>query len=292
MTPGQFRTYLTSKLSHLYSSDEINAISRIIVEEVLLKNPFETDKSNQQLSDEKIKELNKITDRLVTGEPIQYIIGKSWFYDLPFKVNKHVLIPRPETEELVSVIIESVNQPINHVKILDIGTGSGCIAITLKKKITGVSVTGIDISEKAIQIARENATAADTEVAFFKEDIFHPTYLQDQNWDIIVSNPPYIPLNEKKLLHINVINFEPHQALFVPDNEPLKFYSAILDYSVNHLKKGGKVYFEINQDYKNQITELITSYGFKNVKIIRDISGNDRIVSAENVDLNTRSGFI
>jgi release factor glutamine methyltransferase len=194
-----------------------------------------------------------------------------------------VLIPRPETEELVGTILQSVKSHGAHLKILDIGTGSGCIAITLKKNLPGASVTGIDISENAIQIAEENALAIDAEVSFIKEDIFYPTSLRDKSWDVIVSNPPYIPLNEKKSLHINVINFEPHQALFVPENEPLKFYSAILDYSLNHLKKGGKIYLEINQDYKNEIIGLISSYGFKNINIMRDISGNDRMASAENI---------
>jgi len=283
MTPGQFRTLLTSKLSHLYSTEEIYAISRIIVDEILLNNVHETDLTNKELSNEKIAELNTITDRLVTGEPIQYIIGKTWFFDIPFKVNEHVLIPRPETEELVGTILESVKSTEGTIDILDVGTGSGCIAITLKKKIAAARVTGIDISEKAIQLAKKNAIAAETEVCFYADDIFNPSYLMNKNWDIIVSNPPYIPMNEKKSLHINVINFEPHQALFVPENEPLKFYSAILDYSVKHLNKGGKLYFEINQDYKNQIIELISSYGFKNVIIMKDISGNYRMASAENV---------
>lgn len=216
-------------------------------------------------------------------QPIQYIIGKTEFYGLPFVVNKDVLIPRPETEELVDWVVNSVTsieveKPLN---ILDIGTGSGCIAISLAKSIPNAKIYAVDISEKAIQVAKRNAKLNDVEVDFFEADILsmkpnHPSLM----FDIIVSNPPYVRVKEKKQMRNNVLNNEPHLALFVKDENPLLFYNAISDLAINKLNKKGLLFFEINEYLGNDTIQLLKEKQFKNIELKQDIFKKDRMIKA------------
>jgi release factor glutamine methyltransferase len=224
--------------------------------------------------------LQNILTRLQTGEPIQYILGHTEFHGLPFNVNPSVLIPRPETEELVEWILDTEdNLPFIIDNILDIGTGSGCIAISLKKELPGVAVTAIDISPTALQTAQENAALNHVQVNFIQADILNPTTeIENLQFDIIVSNPPYVTLQDKTQMHRNVTDFEPHSALFVPENDPLVFYKAIADFALKTLRPEGVLFFEINESLGNETMEMLKSKGFKNIEMRKDMSGRDRII--------------
>ncbi len=213
--------------------------------------------------------------RLKKNEPIQYIIEKAFFYDYEFIVNKDVLIPRSETEELVNIIIsENTTKNLN---VLDIGTGSGCIAITLKKKLNQAKVDAIDISEKALKIAKKNSKLLNSEIKFYKIDILNED-LPNKTWDIIVSNPPYVRISEAKKMKKNVLDYEPQKAIFVEDNDPLIFYKKIAEIAQNYLSKQGKVYVEINERFGNEISDIFKSKFAKNVRIIKDINNKDRFI--------------
>ena len=212
--------------------------------------------------------LNAIT-RLKTYEPIQYIIGQTEFYGLSFKVNSHTLIPRPETEELVELVINNVKlkstQPLS---ILDIGTGTGCIAISLAKHIANAQVFAVDVSDDALKVAKENAVLNGVNVEFIKVDILNwqsESKLQDLTFDIIVSNPPYVRQLEKAEMKTNVLQHEPHLALFVDDANPLQFYQAITQFASQKLQPNGHLYFEINQYLGDEMLQLLQSYHFKNI---------------------------
>jgi len=216
-------------------------------------------------------------------QPIQYILGETEFYGLQFKVTKNTLIPRPETEELVDWIIKDqllINN--NELTILDIGTGSGCIPISLVKNLTGAKVTSVDVSEAAIKIAQENAEANKVAVSFVNDTILDAKIINDSKnvFDVIVSNPPYVRNLEKQEINNNVLNYEPHLALFVADDNALIFYKKITEYALKHLKKDGTLYFEINQYLGKETVDLIKNLGFKNVELRKDLSGNDRMIKA------------
>ncbi len=237
-----------------------------------------------RLSESEMLQLHFAVKDLKKYRPVQYIIGETEFFDLKIKVNKAVLIPRPETEELVQLIINNEKQ--RDLNILDIGTGSGCIAIALKKNIPFVQLTGIDISDAAIELASENAENNKLNIAFAELNI-----LDQRQWnllgqfDIIVSNPPYVTNAEKNRMDNNVLNYEPHQALFVADNDALVFYKEIFHFSENHLRQNGKIYFEINEEKGNEIVELAKSKNFVNVKLHKDINGKNRFVSGSKVSV-------
>jgi len=217
--------------------------------------------------------------RLKTGEPVQYVIGETIFYDCIIKVNRGVLIPRPETEELVDLIVKE-NRGFTGT-IIDVGTGSGCIAIALGVNLPLAKITGIDKSRCAIKTAIRNAELNNSPVSFSEADLFKINPSQIGNTDIIVSNPPYVRNSEKQLMHRNVLDFEPPRALFVPDDDPLKFYRAILDLAGNILKPGGSVWFEINEAMGGSVIELLKSYKFHGINIIKDINGKDRIAKGK-----------
>jgi len=208
--------------------------------------------------------------------PIQYILGETEFYGLPFRVNDSVLIPRPETEELVDWI-RSENNRNEALNILDIGTGSGCIAIALKHEFPNAAVEAFDISDKALETARSNAGLNKLDVEFSKVDILNVAD-QSKKWDIIASNPPYIPELEKSEIEANVLEHEPHLALFVPDNDPLLFYRHIALFAKKQLNPNGKLYFEIHRDYGKECMELLASLGFSEIELRKDISGNNRMI--------------
>ena len=219
--------------------------------------------------------------RLKFEEPIQYIIGETEFFGLTFKVNTHSLIPRPETEELVQWIIDKVDLKINPLKILDVGTGSGCIAITLAKYLPNVKVYALDVSVDVLNLAKENARLNKVDVTFIELDILsvnHPVIDAESNFDIIVSNPPYVRQAERTKMKNNVLKYEPDVALFVTDDNPLQFYEAITKFSVNNLNKNGMLFFEINQYLGNDMKALLAKQNFNNIELKKDMFGNDRMI--------------
>jgi len=271
------KEYLSAHLSQIYSADEIRILQSIILENLTSLPLTEILKDDKfALTDSQIIEFQQIVERLKNHEPIQYIFGKTNFYGLEFIVNQKVLIPRPETEELVEWIL----QENTAAKTLDIGTGSGCISVTLAVKNPKFQLWALDFSKEALNVARQNAKKHNVKINFLENDILQiPKF--EQKWDIIVSNPPYISKNEQLTMQKNVIDFEPHEALFVPDENPLIFYEKILQFAKNQLVKNGKVYFEINQNHANQIKQLFKKFGFKNIILKKDISLNNRMIRGE-----------
>ncbi|MEN9961132.1 MAG: Peptide chain release factor N(5)-glutamine methyltransferase [Bacteroidota bacterium] len=215
--------------------------------------------------------------RLASGEPLQYVMGKTYFRDHLFAVNSDTLIPRPETEELVDLVL--AHAPEN-ARVLDVGTGSGCIPISLKLERPSLQVEAWDISEGALVMARQNAETLQAAVSFKLQDIFAwPT--SAGSWDVIVSNPPYVTEGEKKEMANHVLDFEPHLALFVPDDDALKYYEALADFALERLTVGGFLCVEINQYFGTQMTELLFSKGFQEVQLKKDFKGNDRMIVAQ-----------
>jgi release factor glutamine methyltransferase len=233
-----------------------------------------------------VEDALSILKRLKAFEPFQYITGEAYFMGYTFKVNKNVLIPRPETEELVEWILEETNVFKNKINnsfnILDIATGSGCIAISLKKKLPSAEITAIDISKDAIKVAKQNAELNNVKINFIESDILKTGFDKIKiPFDLIVSNPPYISSHEKMHMHRNVTDYEPHIALFVEGKNPLLFYERIADIaSGNSLKAGGFLYFEMNESFSAEISEMIISKGFSNVVVKKDMSGKNRLIRA------------
>lgn len=268
-------------LHDLYPEKEIEALVKQLLQRVC--NQSRTDilmYKNREILLENRSEAMQILNRLQTGEPIQYIFGETEFYGSTFKVSPGVLIPRPETEELVDLTIKE-NKDLEQ-SILDIGTGSGCIAISLSKHLPLAYVEAWDISKDALDIAFQNNALNKTKVEFSQIDILNFSSKElSKRFDIIVSNPPYICEEEASTMHINVMNNEPHLALFVPNEDPLLFYRTIAGLGLEILSKRGKIYFEINERYGQQTVNMMTAIGYSNAKIIKDIFGKDRIVSAQ-----------
>lgn len=229
-----------------------------------------------------------ILDELCTGKPIQYILKEAWFYRLPFVVGPDVLIPRDETEELVDMIIKTEQSTAGKGKqLLDIGTGSGCIAIALKKNLPNFEVFALDVSPGALSIAQENAKRNAVEVTFIEADILK--YEPTGKYDIIVSNPPYVKNDERQAMHQNVLKFEPHTALFVPDQDPLIFYRAIAFFASATLVEGGSLYFEINEYLGAEMVSLMKEKGFQDVRLIQDMQGKDRMLSCRSNSAGDRT---
>lgn len=268
------------ELKQHYGSTEGYALYRMILEECfgLTHTDILLGKDNQ-ISIENQARLNEITERLLKSEPIQYILGYTYFFGHKFMVRPGALIPRPETELLVQTSIElstEMNLQTNP-QILDIGTGSGCIAISMA--LAGYKATAMDISEDALSIAIENANTLGAEVEFIHENILHPSFCNRQ-WDMIISNPPYVCLSEANEMERNVLDYEPHNALFVPDTDPLIFYRAIASYATSHLSPNGWICLEINQAFPEEMATLLTSFGFSDPTIISDQYGKKRIATA------------
>ena len=274
-------------LAPLYGDGEAKAIARLVYEvrfglsfsDICLG-------KDTQLSANSQEELKGIAERLLQQEPVQYVLGQAAFCGRNFIVNKHVLIPRPETEELCYWIVSqednSLEDPIN---ILDIGTGSGCIAITLAAEMSKAKVTAWDITTEALKVAEENAKRNYVHVSYERVDALHiPTDILQQttkSFDFIVSNPPYICNNERAHMESNVVNYEPHTALFVPDNDALLFYRAIAQYGQTALKEGGWLYFEINPIYANILTEMLNKMAYHHIEIKEDQFGKQRMIRAK-----------
>jgi release factor glutamine methyltransferase len=271
--------HIKSALEGLYPEQEIKSFSYLIIEKLtgLSRTEIILNK-NTLFSIEQHHVIESFIENLKKFVPIQYILGETEFYGLIFNVNGAVLIPRPETEELVEWICME-NDHNNHVKILDIGTGSGCIAICLKHELPNSTVDAFDISEVALETARGNAQRNKVDVHFTKTDILNASDFNTK-WDIIVSNPPYVLENEKAAIEANVLDYEPHLALFVPDTDPLLFYRRIAEFAQKQLNKNGKIYFEINRAYGDATVNLLAKLGFTDIELRKDISGNDRMVKA------------
>ena len=233
-------------------------------------------KGDELLSDEEISFINNAINRLKQSEPIQYVLGQTEFAGLIFKVDKRVLIPRPETEELVEWILSEI--PNSKIDILDIGTGSGAIPISIKKRCPETNIHAWDISNDALDVAKENALLNSVDINFKCVDILNYQPEENSCFDVIISNPPYVTESEKVLMQNNVLDFEPHTALFVPNKNPLLFYKAIAEFSIKTLKKGGMLFFEINESFGNETVELLKLCGFNNIELKKDISGRDRMV--------------
>jgi release factor glutamine methyltransferase len=234
---------------------------------------------DMRLSESEMLTFHFAVKDLLKNKPIQYIIGETEFCDLKFKVNENVLIPRPETSEMIYKIVNRQRTTDNRqLSILDIGTGSGCIAISLAKQIPNSKVYALDISEKALEVAKENAINNDAEVTFIHDDILSLKNKIETKFDIIVSNPPYVRELEKAEMRDNVLNWEPHNALFVSDNDPLIFYRNILEFAKSHLKENGEIWFEINEYLGKEMTDLCKGYGFSDIEIFKDFRGKERIV--------------
>ncbi|MDC0869789.1 peptide chain release factor N(5)-glutamine methyltransferase [Flavobacteriaceae bacterium] len=292
MTIKQYREHFNESLKLLYPTSEIDSFFFLILEEymdlkridVVLKSDFYLDKKSLNL-------MQIATKQLEQEVPIQYIIGKTEFFGLPFNVNKEVLIPRPETEELVEQVLNEVSliktcrtskdEATNEkqLKILDIGTGSGCIAISLKKQLPSSKISTMDVSDEALRIAKKNAVLNKVDINFIHQDILKTNNL-DKLYDVIVSNPPYVRELEKKEIKNNVLNNEPHLALFVDNKNPLLFYNKIAELAKKFLTKNGQLHFEINQYLGKETIKLLAEKGFKNIQLKKDIFGNDRIITA------------
>lgn len=266
------------KIKDIYPESEAKSIALLLLSEkygidrtTVLANQiivFNQDQYNDLLDE---------TRRLSAGEPVQYVIGSAHFYGLTLKVTPDVLIPRPETEELIDLVIREA--PSGSMKILDIGTGSGCIALALKSALKESEIYAMDISEAALSVARENSQNCGLPLYFIHDDILAGS-LPPGDFDIWISNPPYVRESERTLMHDNVVNHEPPGALFVPDNDPLLFYREILRKGQKCLKPGGRIYFEINESFGREIQYLFEEQGYRGGRVMRDMNGKDRMAAA------------
>lgn len=274
--------HTVSKLETVYGKGEAQSLSFLLLEhlyalsrtDILSGKPIANSTGREALLEQYIGRLNE-------SEPIQYILGETEFYGYRFEVNPSVLIPRPETEELVHLILaENKDEP--SLSILDIGTGSGCIAISLKKELANASVSALDVSEKALTTAKKNADLNNAEIFFIQKDILSPSNELPRT-SIVVSNPPYVTKSEKALMKQNVLAHEPSLALFVEDHDPLIFYRTIAQKAKHSLFPEGKIYFEINEQFGNETAAMLEETGFRNIRIIQDLQGKDRMIRAQKI---------
>lgn len=291
MTVYEAHRFITGRLQDIYDQRESGNIAAMVMEKITgLGRSDRLLIKDQPLSEEQDTLLTGYTTQLLQHRPVQYVLGEAWFYGMPFYVDENVLIPRPETEELAEWVIKDAGYKLQGTgyraqgagggpAILDIGTGSGCIAIALKKNIPESEVYAIDISDKALAVAQKNALILECPVQFSQMDFLHTG---EHNTlpllDIIVSNPPYIPLKDKAEMHKNVLGFEPHTALFVEDSDPLVFYSAIAAFAMHHLQPDGYIYTEIHEAMGEAVKEVFIHHGFIHTTIQKDMQGKDRMI--------------
>ena len=295
MTVDELYEYFIKKLSVIYNKREADNISDWVFESVAnIKRLDRITHAISAIDNSIVNELNNALEKLLTHKPVQYVLGEAWFYKMKLKVNEHVLIPRPETEELVGWVVEEIGnkelkirnnkdaEPAEHspVTILDVGTGSGCIAIALKKQLSNAEIFALDISDEALQIAKENAQDQSAKINFLNFD-----FLDEASWsslgkfNIIVSNPPYIPVDEKSKLAKNVVEHEPHLALFVTDEEPFIFYKKIAAFAKKHLNENGKIFVEIHENHGAEIKKVFSQKNFI-AEDKKDIYGRERMIKA------------
>ena len=263
-----------TKLSVTYQKEEVLSFFKILCEEYLNITPTKLLLVGEELiNKEQLDMFSKVIIRLLNEEPIQYILNTTSFYGLDFICTPSALIPRPETEELVDWILKSEK---NKISILDIGTGTGCIPISLAKNNTDYTVSALDISDAGLELAKDNAQKNEVDISFISADIF--SYKSEKKYDLIVSNPPYVRNLEKIKIQNNVLNFEPPLALFVDDDDPLVFYRAILEFAKSNLSEKGSVYFEINENLFNEMESLLASYRFSEIELKKDVFGKHRFI--------------
>ena len=290
MTIDESYKHFVKDLQTIYDERESNNIADWVFENAGIKKLERITAKQQQLSNSTLTQLNNKLEQLLTHKPIQYVLEEAWFYKMKFRVNEHVLIPRPETEELVEWVVTEIRNKKLEIRnkkvsnstftILDIGTGSACIAIALKRELQKAELYAIDISNDALLVAKQNAADQKAEINFLQLD-----FLNERQWsllpsfDFIISNPPYIPENEKDKLAKNVVDHEPDVALFVTDNDPFIFYKKFASFADNHLKEKGKIFVEVHEDYSKGVQKIFEEKNFK-IEIKKDIYGKDRMVKA------------
>ncbi len=270
---------LIHHLTPRHGPGEARSIARIVLEDAFSWRPGRRDRELDAAEEQR---LHDITRRLLTGEPVQYILGEADFFGLKVNVTPAVLIPRPETEELVEWVIETIKNNMHtsrEIHLLDIGTGSGCIPVAVKKKLPRVQVEALDVSAEALAVARSNAVRNGVEVTYYQLDILKEEDMARlPRYDVIVSNPPYIPHAEAELMPEHVRQYEPHLALFVPDVDPLLFYRRIAESAPDHLQPSGFVFFECNEHHTRKVRDLLAAAGFAQVELRRDLQGKERMV--------------
>ncbi len=284
MTTEQFYNYFLSELERIYEKREASNIAEWVFENVTHLKKWEIRRNKDELNDMQRSQLERYLHDLLNHKPVQYVLEEAWFYKMKFFVNENTLIPRPETEELVSWIVNDIKsnyeKGFGDLKILDIGTGTGCIAISIKKELQQCDLTALDISEDSLFVARKNADELKVNIRLIKID-----FLDETNWkqldiyDVIVSNPPYIPLEEKDILSANVNRFEPSIALFVPNEDPFIFYNKIAKFAQTQLESSGKIYVETHEKYAKEISEIFKGYNFE-TEIRKDIYGKERMIKS------------
>lgn len=270
----QVRTWLVHFFDEKFEEREAKSMSQLLLEHQTKRSKIELLLNGHQFSEIELVQLKSKVNRILLEEPLQYVLGEAHFFGLDLVVSEACLIPRPETEELVDWVLQ---ESAPDLSILEIGSGSGCIPIALKSRLPEADITSIDISEEALGIAKVNAEKFNLHIDFVKASIFD--FNPQKQWDIIVSNPPYIPNSDKTMMAAQVLDHEPNMALFVPNDDPLKFYKAIMDFCKDHLSSGGRLYAEIHEDYAAQTKELFLEV-FKEVIIKKDLQGKDRMISA------------
>lgn len=285
MTISESISHFTNSLSEFLGQGEAASCARIAIEKItgIHYNEIRT-AGNVELTTEQVNQLDKIIRELKTGRPLQYILNEAWFYGLPFYVDDRVLIPRPETEELVNIILKPYDFD-KQLRVLDIGTGSGCIPVSLAHHKPHWEFVAIDVSKDALDVAVINAKKNNVSVKFHLLDILNESYTREffskqEPFDIIVSNPPYITIDEKKILSTNVLDFEPHTALFAHANDALVFYRRINELAGKLLKAGGQLYYEINEFKGVEMMDLMKKHNFNEVELINDINAKNRIIKA------------
>jgi release factor glutamine methyltransferase len=286
MTFNEARTELIKQLTTVYDSEEVKNIAGLVLEHISGMTAAEQliAKKNY-LTCEQLEDIDSITERLKKNEPVQYVLGEAWFAGMKFKVNKNVLIPRPETDELVDWILKEINAQYsmfnNQCSIIDIGTGSGCIPIALKKKLPAADISAVDVCSEALFTATENAVMHETEINFILLDFLdEEKWAGLRNYDIIVSNPPYIRKSEESMMHERVKENEPHLALFVPDEDALIFYRKLASFARTHLQNNGRLYVEINEALANEVAEVFEKSGLAAIEIRKDMQGKNRMIKA------------
>ncbi len=282
MTIKDAERHITDQLQGIYDRGEAARMADWLLENITgTKRTERVSERGLSLSNEQMEDIYSLTKRLLRHEPIQYVLNEAWFSGLKFYVDKNVLIPRPETEELVEWICKDIPAHARHkIHVLDIGTGSGCIPIALKKRMSNVELWAVDSSTGALEVAKKNAASLDAIINFIRLD-----FLDKNSWsqlpvfDIIVSNPPYVPEKDKPTIDPNVLDYEPATALFVPDNDPLVFYKAIAEFGKTHLNVGGAIYVEIHETLGEATLALLRSGGYA-TELRKDMQGRDRMIKA------------
>jgi release factor glutamine methyltransferase len=289
--------YISGRLQEVYEESEAKNIADLLIEHITSLSKNERLSRNEyEITPEQELAFREDIQRLLKHEPIQYLMNKSWFYGLELFVDPSVLIPRPETEELVEWVINDIKasgldvftrdmagaDKTNLLKILDVGTGSGCIALALKKAMPKAEIWGCDMSEEALNVARRNGSALDLRVDFQGLNFLDPEQQRQlPTVNILVSNPPYIPIKDKQLMDRNVVEHEPHLALFVPNDDPLVFYRALAKFGMHRLYENGSIYMEIHEDLGSQVTDLFKEEGYFSVEVKKDMQGKNRMVKVK-----------